>query len=641
VPGIDAIVMGHTHTVVQSRTEKGVLLTQAGRWGNGLGRLDLTFEKAGSKWTLADKRANVLKVDKSVASDPTIESIARPYHDRAEAWLKTVLAQATAPLSSADGRVRDNCAARISCTRRSSTTARRTSRSRPMFSTRVQIPAGPITVRDAFAIYPYENTLAVLEVSGRDLRAALEHAAEYYNRYDFGKTDAPFVAGSMPGYNFDIAQGVSYSVDVTKPVGQRIIGLSWRGRPLQDDKKLKVAVSNYRVNGGGGFDMFVGKPIVYRSELPTRDLLMDQLRKMKTVGNVKDDNWRLVPAWPGDPAASRAGLEMLVRRGIVSADSALAWGPSAPLTYARYAAWLEKVKPGAGALVLPKLEKGKGTAINPAAPVYTRDLRKAALVLPQERQWFSQDWAVDGGPATVGSGANLLAGILYPTLTLLETTDFHGSLIGSQRDRATNRPIGGAPALAAAIARERAKNPTRTLLLDGGDWMQGTPVSNLNFGRPVIGFFNRLGTDAAAIGNHEFDWTADTLYARMREARYQPLGANWTMKSSGKRAPNVAPWTIVTRDGIKVGVIGLLTDDTPMVTLPRNVVDYSFPNGGPIARALADSARAAGADLIVVVGHLPGSSDSTGTVKGELADVAARDGRPGDRRCWAATATNG
>jgi 2',3'-cyclic-nucleotide 2'-phosphodiesterase/3'-nucleotidase len=211
---------------------------------------------------------------------------------------------------------------------------------------------------------------------------------------------------------------------------------------------------------------------------------------------------------------------------------------------------------------------------------------------------------------------------------VLETTDFHGSLIGSQRDRATNRPIGGAPALAGTIARERAKNPERTLLLDGGDWMQGTPVSNLNFGRPVIGFFNRLGTDAAAIGNHEFDWTADTLYARMREARFQPLGANWTMKSNGTRAPNVAPWTIVTRDGIKVGVIGLLTDDTPMVTLPRNVVEYAFPNGGPIARALADSARAAGADLIVVVGHLPGSIDSTGVVKGELADVArAMDGQ--------------
>src|SRR5262249_18315557 len=162
------------------------------------------------------------------------------------------------------------------------------------------------------------------------------------------------------------------------PVGQRIVGLSWRGRPLADDKKLRVAVSNYRVNGGGGFDMWKGKPIVYRSELPTRDLLMDELRKLKTVGDTKGDNWQLVPTWANSAPADRAGLEMLVRRGIVSPDSAIAWGPSAPLTYARYAAWLEKVKPGGSALVLPKPEKGKGTAINPAALIYDSAARTAA-----------------------------------------------------------------------------------------------------------------------------------------------------------------------------------------------------------------------------------------------------------------------
>ena len=629
VPGIDAIVMGHTHSLVPSRTENGVLLTQAGRWGNALGRLDLTFDRTGTTWKLSDKRANLVRVDRSVPSDPAIEEIARPYHDRAEAWLKTVLAQATAPLSSADGRVRDN--ALLDLVHRTQMENGKADVSlAPMFSTRVSIAPGPITVRDAFAIYPYENTLAVLEVTGKDLKAALEHAAEYYNTYEFGKTDAPIVRGSMPGYNFDIAQGVSYTLDLMKPAGQRIAHLSWRGRPLDGDKKLRVAVSNYRVNGGGGFDMFKGKPIVYRSELATRDLLIDELRKVKTVGNEKDDNWRLVPAWVGDPAGARAGLELLVRRGIVPQDSALAWGPSAPLTRARWAAWLEQASPGASAPVLPKPAKGKdkGAAVDPATGVDRPLARSSAIAaLPAARR-FADAPPAAGPPLTVGEGAGVFADILYPRLTLLETTDFHGSLLQSQRDRTSNRPIGGAPALAATIARERMKNPTRTLLLDGGDWMQGTPVSNLNFGRPVIGFFNRIGTDAAAIGNHEFDWTADTLFARMREARYQPLGANWTMKSTGKRTPGVAPWTIVQRDGMKIGVIGLLTEHTPLVTLPQNVKEYAFPDGGPVARALADSVQAAGADLIVVVGHIPGSTDSTGAVRGELADVArAMDGR--------------
>ncbi|MEP7028602.1 MAG: 5'-nucleotidase C-terminal domain-containing protein, partial [Candidatus Eisenbacteria bacterium] len=231
-------------------------------------------------------------------------------------------------------------------------------------------------------------------------------------------------------------------------------------------------------------------------------------------------------------------------------------------------------------------------------------------------------WDAVGPGLTVGEGANVFADVFFPRLTLLEVTDFHGALLGGASDRSSGRPIGGAATLAAYITRERAKNPTRTLLLDGGDWMQGTPISNLNFGRPVIQFMNRNGVDAAAIGNHEFDWSVDTLRARMGEARFQPLGANWVNRSDGKRADGVAPWTILDRDGMRIGVIGLLTDETASVTLPKNVAAYRFPAGGPIARALIDSCRAQGADLVVVVGHLPGSTDSTGTVKGELADVA-------------------
>ena len=55
--------------------------------------------------------------------------------------------------------------------------------------------------------------------------------------------------------------------------------------------------------------------------------------------------------------------------------------------------------------------------------------------------------------------------------------------------------------------------------LDGGDEMQGTIISNLNAGRASIDVFNTLGLDAAAIGNHEFDWSVDTLVARMADAR--------------------------------------------------------------------------------------------------------------------------
>ncbi len=639
VPGIDAIVMGHTHVMIPSRSEKGVLLTEAGRWGQALGRLDLTFEKnaQGAGYALTEKTASLLKVDASVPSDPAIEAIARPYHDRAEAYLKAVLAQAPAALSGANARLVDN--ALLELIQRTQLDAGKADVSiSPMFAPRVSIAAGPVTVRDAYALYPYENTLAVLDLTGADLKAALEHAAEYYNGYDFGRSDRPLVNSAIPGYNFDIASGVTYVLDLRQPVGKRVQNLAWRGRALAPEKHLRVAVNNYRANGGGGYDMLVGKPVLWRSEIPVRDLLVAEIKKLGTITAQVDGNWRAVPAWANDPPAARAGLELLVRRGVVHADSALAWGPSAPLTRLRYANWLEKLGggPARAQLVATTGQKDgppKG-APGPAAPVNLDLARVAARqALPEPaRARFTGAPAGAGdaaGPGlTVGEGATVLADMFFPRLTLLEVTDFHGALLGGAKDKASGRAIGGAATLAAYIARERAKNPDGTLLLDGGDWMQGTPISNLNFGRPVIALMNRMGVDASTIGNHEFDWSVDTLRTRMREARFQPLGANWVNRSDGKRADNVAPWTILERGGMRIGVIGLLTDETASVTLPKNVEAFRFPAGGPIARGLIDSCRAAGADLVVVVGHLPGSVDSTGAVKGEIAEVARAVGGP-------------
>ena len=633
VPGVDAIIMGHTHVQVASRTEKGVLLTQAGHWGRSLGRLDLTFERKtpGPGYTLTDRRASLLPVDASVTSDPRIEAIVRPYQERTEAYLRTVIAQAAAPLSSASARTEDNPLLDV-IHRAQMAVGRADVSLAPMYNTKLSIAPGPITVRNAYTLYPFENTVRVIELTGEDLKAALEYGAGTCPGYDFGRSDQPAAAGIFQGFNFDVAEGVTYAVDLTRPTGQRIRNLAWRGRPLAPEKHLRVAVSNYRMNGGGGFDMLKGKPVLASSEVPTRELVVSEFKRLGTVNATVDGNWRMLPAWSGEPAAARAGLELLVRRGVVPADSALAWGPSAPLTRLRYATWLDHLAgPVARAqLVATPGQKGrpaKGTP-GPAFPV-NRELAvvsaRQALPEPVRSRFTGAQagaWDAPGKGLTVGEGANVLADVFFPRLTLLEVTDFHGALLGGAKDRTTQRPVGSAAALAGWVTRERAKNPTRTLLLDGGDWMQGTAISNLNFGRPVIALMNRLGVDASTTGNHEFDWSVDTLEARRREANFPTLGANWINKSDGKRATNVAPWAILERDGLRIGVIGLLTDETASVTLPKNVAAYRFPAGGPIARALIDSVRAAGADVVVIVGHLPGSADSTGTVKGELADVA-------------------
>jgi 2',3'-cyclic-nucleotide 2'-phosphodiesterase/3'-nucleotidase len=100
----------------------------------------------------------------------------------------------------------------------------------------------------------------------------------------------------MPGYNFDVAEGVSYDIDLSKPLGQRIQNLKFNGQPLSPTQKLRVVTNNYRVNGGGGYDMFKSAPVVYRSSEEVRELIIDWVEKHKTIPTETDNNWRIVGA---------------------------------------------------------------------------------------------------------------------------------------------------------------------------------------------------------------------------------------------------------------------------------------------------------------------------------------------------------
>src|SRR5256886_5175139 len=129
-------------------------------------------------------------------------------------------------------------------------------------------------------------------------------------------------------------------------------------------------------------------------------------------------------------------------------------------------------------------------------------------------------------------------------LRVLAINDFHGALEPQVWPWSAARPVGGAAALKPWLDSLARGCFCATIRLDAGDEMQGTPVSNFNFGRPAIAALNALGIDAAAIGNHEFDWTVDTLRARMAEARYRLLAANIT--DAAVAAPPPSPIQITT-----------------------------------------------------------------------------------------------
>src|SRR5262245_368582 len=207
-------------------------------------------------------------------------------------------------------------------------------------------------------------------------------------------------------------------------------------------------------------------------------------------------------------------------------------------------------------------------------------------------------------------------------ITLLATSDFHGALVQGGKDRVTNRPFGGAVALAQLVRRERSLHPDRTFLLDGGDEMQGTPESNFVTGRSSVAFLNAIGVDAAALGNHEFDWSIDSLVARCGEMHYPLLAANVFDKKTGKRPAWLRPWTIVEHDGARIGVIGFATPETPQVTLPLNVASLRFDRPEGMVQSLMQSVRRQHVDLVVIVCHIGGEQAADGTIRGPVADLA-------------------
>lgn len=206
-------------------------------------------------------------------------------------------------------------------------------------------------------------------------------------------------------------------------------------------------------------------------------------------------------------------------------------------------------------------------------------------------------------------------------LTILATTDFHGALESSAKDPESGRPLGGAPFLAAVIERERQENPTGTILLDGGDIFQGTALSNLTEGRATIDYMNVVGFDAAAVGNHDFDWGVATLQERMAQAEFPILCANVVSKETGDPPAWATPYHIEQRLGLRIAVVGVVTPDTPRVTLPANVAHLDFLDPVEAANRWIEELVPEQADLAVIVTHIGGFL-ADGEIQGNIVDLA-------------------
>jgi 2',3'-cyclic-nucleotide 2'-phosphodiesterase / 3'-nucleotidase len=296
VPGIDLILLGHTHRDVPALVVNGVLLAQAGKWADRVVRAEIYCEKnAAGRWQVTAKTSRTIPVTEKIAADPAIVQLAEPYDHETQAWLAQPIGTSARELTATESRLHDTALLdliqRVQLEAGSADVSLAAS-----FNLNARIPQGPVTVRDVYGLYHYENTLVVVELTGAQLKQALEHSARYFRSYEPGKTAAELIDERIPGYNFDVAAGVSYEIDLTRPLGERIVNLRFGNQPLDPARKLRVAINNYRLNGGGGYTMYQGAPIVYRSSAEIRDLLIDWVERHHEIPSEPSNNWRILPA---------------------------------------------------------------------------------------------------------------------------------------------------------------------------------------------------------------------------------------------------------------------------------------------------------------------------------------------------------
>jgi len=295
-PQLAAVVYGHTHRREEGRRVGPVLLVQPRNWAMDVARVDLTLAREnGGPWTLTGSSSRLLAVQPDTPADPEILEIARPYHEAAERYLDQPVAQSPADLSGARGRFEDS--ALVDAIHEVQMHYARAEVSfSALFNPRVRVPRGEVTARELAALYVYDNELYAVEGNGRMVREALENSARYFRTCpEPSCAHGPLVDQAVAGYNYDMAQGVEYEIDLTQPEGRRVRNLRYRGAPLRDDQPLRIALNNYRAAGSAGYSMFRDAKVVWRSGREIRDLMVEYFGAGRKLPARPDGNWRLVP----------------------------------------------------------------------------------------------------------------------------------------------------------------------------------------------------------------------------------------------------------------------------------------------------------------------------------------------------------
>lgn len=346
LPGVDAVVTGHSHAEFPSGNgtgfyEKypgvdgingkinGTPVTMAGKYGDHLGIIDLNLVYKNGKWSVVNSKGSIRKIyTKSKEADERIKEIAKESHEGTVKYVRQQVGTTSAPITSYFALVKDDPSvqivnnAQIWYAKRElagtpegslpilSAAAPFKAGTRGDATAYTDIPAGPIAIKNVADLYLYDNVTAILKITGAQLKEWLEMSAGQFNTIDPSKKEAQqLINSSYRTYNFDVIDGVTYEYDVTQPNkydregkllhpdASRVRNLKYQGKDVRADQEFIVVTNNYRANGQfpGVRDASLNRLL----GLENRQAIINYILEEKNINPSADKNWRFTDSIKG------------------------------------------------------------------------------------------------------------------------------------------------------------------------------------------------------------------------------------------------------------------------------------------------------------------------------------------------------
>ena len=346
LPGVDAVVTGHSHAEFPSGNgtgfyEKypgvdgvngkinGTPVTMAGKYGDHLGVIDLKLTYTDGKWKVTDSKGSIRKVDtKSNVADQRVIDIAKESHEGTINYVRQQVGTTTAPITSYFALVKDDPSVQIVNNAQLwyakqelagtpeanlpilSAAAPFKAGTRGDATAYTDIPAGPIAIKNVADLYLYDNVTAILKVNGAQLKEWLEMSAGQFNTIDPNNSQPQnLVNTDYRTYNFDVIDGVTYEFDITQPnkydregklanpTASRVRNLKYQGKEIDPNQEFIVVTNNYRSNGN--FPGVREASLNRLLNLENRQAIINYILAVKNINPSADQNWHFADTIKG------------------------------------------------------------------------------------------------------------------------------------------------------------------------------------------------------------------------------------------------------------------------------------------------------------------------------------------------------